>query len=143
MRPGLKTSDEPQIYRAFTKPRNSTVPTHPARTRQLYILALATLSLFPRTSADFASPQSVRPIAHRKREEGSPGCGDVLRETMPPHMRYNEYLALGFPIASGPGEGACKNLIKDRMERSGMRWTPSMAEAILKLRNLVPQRRLR
>ncbi len=51
-------------------------------------------------------------------------------------MRYNEYLALGFPIASGPVEGACKNLIKDRMERSGMRWTPLMAEAIVKLRSL-------
>ena len=38
-------------------------------------------------------------------------------------MRYNEYLANGWPIASGPVEGACKNLIKDRMERSGMRWT--------------------
>ena len=44
--------------------------------------------------------------------------------------------ALGCPIASGPVEGACKNLIKDRMERSGMRWTPSMAEAIVKLRSL-------
>ena len=52
------------------------------------------------------------------------------------YMRYNEYLALGFPIASGQVEGACKNLIKDRMERSGMRWTPSMAEAIVKLRSL-------
>src|SRR5207249_4373779 len=31
-------------------------------------------------------------------------------------------------------EGACKNLIKDRMERSGMRWTEAMAEAIVKLR---------
>src|SRR5271168_4900857 len=38
-------------------------------------------------------------------------------------MRYHEYLANGWPIASGPVEGACKNLIKDRMERSGMRWT--------------------
>jgi hypothetical protein len=49
-------------------------------------------------------------------------------------MRYDEYLARGLPIASGSVEGACKNLIKDRMERSGMRWTQSMAEAILKLR---------
>ena len=32
------------------------------------------------------------------------------------------------------GEGACKNLIKDRMERSGMRWTEQMAEAIVQLR---------
>ena len=51
-------------------------------------------------------------------------------------MRYHEYLAAGFPIASGPVEGACKNLIRDRMERSGMRWTPAMAEAIVKLRSL-------
>jgi len=49
-------------------------------------------------------------------------------------MRYNEYLANGWPIASGPVEGACKNLIKDRMERSGMRWTELMAEAIIQLR---------
>jgi hypothetical protein len=49
-------------------------------------------------------------------------------------MRYDEYLAQGLPIATGSVEGACKNLIKDRMERSGMRWTRSMAEAIVKLR---------
>jgi hypothetical protein len=49
-------------------------------------------------------------------------------------MRYDEYLAKGWPIASGAVEGACKNLIKDRMERSGMRWTEPMAEAVVKLR---------
>lgn len=49
-------------------------------------------------------------------------------------MRYDQYLAKGWPIASGPVEGACKNLIKDRMERSGMRWTAQMAEAIVQLR---------
>ena len=49
-------------------------------------------------------------------------------------MRYDEYLANGWPIASGPVEGACKNLIKDRMERSGMRWSEAMAEAIVQLR---------
>jgi hypothetical protein len=51
-------------------------------------------------------------------------------------MRYDEYLAQGLPIATGSVEGACKNLIKDRMARSGMRWTKSMAEAIVKLRAL-------
>jgi hypothetical protein len=49
-------------------------------------------------------------------------------------MRYDHYLSKGWPIASGPVEGACKNLIKDRMERSGMRWTPGMAKAVVKLR---------
>lgn len=49
-------------------------------------------------------------------------------------MRYDFYLQNGYPIASGSVEGACKNLVKDRMERSGMRWTPPMAEAVLQLR---------
>ena len=49
-------------------------------------------------------------------------------------MRYNEYLAQGLPIASGSVEGACKNLIKDRMERSGMRWSSQGAEAMVKMR---------
>lgn len=49
-------------------------------------------------------------------------------------MKYQEYLRAGLPIASGAVEGACKNLVKDRMERSGMRWTIEGAEAVLKLR---------
>jgi hypothetical protein len=46
----------------------------------------------------------------------------------------DKYLADGLPIPSGPVEGACKNLIKDRMERSGMRWTIPAAEALLRMR---------
>ncbi len=49
-------------------------------------------------------------------------------------MRYDHYLANGWPIASGTVEGACKNLIRDRFERSGMRWTIETAEALLRLR---------
>jgi len=49
-------------------------------------------------------------------------------------MRYHLYLKQGLPIASGSVEGACKNLVKDRMERSGMRWTEEGAEAMLRLR---------
>lgn len=49
-------------------------------------------------------------------------------------MCYDDYLAKGLPIASGSVEGACKNLIKDRMERSGMRWGRQMAEAMVKMR---------
>jgi hypothetical protein len=51
-------------------------------------------------------------------------------------MRYDTYLANGWPIASGSVEGACKNLIRDRFERSGMRWTQDTAEALLRLRAL-------
>jgi hypothetical protein len=61
------------------------------------------------------------------------GVADYLHRNRA-RMRYDEYLDRGWPIASGPVEGACKNLIKDRMERSGMRWTEEMAEAIVQLR---------
>ena len=37
-------------------------------------------------------------------------------------MRYDLYLRRGWPIASGAVEGACKCLVRDRFERSGMRW---------------------
>lgn len=53
-----------------------------------------------------------------------------------PYMRYDEYLRQGLPIASGCVEGACKNLIKDRLERSGMRWSLPGAEAMIRLRSL-------
>ncbi len=49
-------------------------------------------------------------------------------------MRYDEYLAFGFPIASGVIEGACRNVVKDRLERTGMNWTIPGAEAMLELR---------
>jgi hypothetical protein len=50
------------------------------------------------------------------------------------HMRYDEYLAAGYPIASGVAESACKHLVKDRMERAGMRWELEGAQATLSLR---------
>ncbi len=50
-------------------------------------------------------------------------------------MRYNEYLRAGYPIASGVIEGACRHVVKDRMERSGMRWTIDGAQAMLNLRS--------
>jgi hypothetical protein len=51
-------------------------------------------------------------------------------------MRYDEYLAAGYPIASGVIEGACRHLVKDRMERSGMRWVVGGAQAMLDVRAL-------
>ena len=49
-------------------------------------------------------------------------------------MKYDEYLAAGYPIATGVIEGACRHLVKDRMERSGMRWKVPGAQAMLHLR---------
>lgn len=52
------------------------------------------------------------------------------------HMRYDEYLAAGYPIGSGVAEGACRHLVKDRLERTGMRWTVEGAQAMLHVRAL-------
>jgi hypothetical protein len=49
-------------------------------------------------------------------------------------MKYDEYLAAGYPIGSGVVEGACRHLVKDRLERAGMRWHPNGAQAMLDLR---------
>jgi hypothetical protein len=49
-------------------------------------------------------------------------------------MAYDVYREHGFPIASGVIEGACRRVVKDRMERSGMRWIISGARAMLDMR---------
>ena len=49
-------------------------------------------------------------------------------------MKYDEYLAKGWPIATGIIEGACRHVVKDRCEQSGMRWTEPGAQGLLNLR---------
>lgn len=51
-------------------------------------------------------------------------------------MAYDRCLAQGWPIATGVIEGTCRHLVKDRCERSGMRWTQAGAEALLRLRSV-------
>jgi len=51
-------------------------------------------------------------------------------------MHYDQYLAAGYPIGSGVAEGACRHLVKDRMERTGMRWQVPTAQAMLDLRGI-------
>lgn len=51
-------------------------------------------------------------------------------------MHYDQYLAAGYPIASGVIEGACRHFVKDRMERSGMKWTLQGAQAMLNVRSV-------
>ena len=53
-----------------------------------------------------------------------------------PYLDYPTALAQGWPIATGVIEGACRHLVKDRMDITGARWSLPGAEAILKLRAL-------
>lgn len=50
------------------------------------------------------------------------------------YMQYDVFLEQGYPIGTGVVEGACRNLVRDRMELVGMHWTQEGAEAILALR---------
>lgn len=52
------------------------------------------------------------------------------------YLGYNRYLAEGLPIGTGVIEGACRHLVKDRMEITGAKWTLNGAEAVLRLRAL-------
>ena len=51
-------------------------------------------------------------------------------------LHYDRALVDGLPIATGVIEGACRYLVKDRMGRTGARWSLQGAEAILRLRSL-------
>ncbi len=50
------------------------------------------------------------------------------------YLDYPTALQKGWPIATGVIEGACRHLVKDRMDITGARWGLDGAEAILKLR---------
>jgi hypothetical protein len=49
-------------------------------------------------------------------------------------MRYDEYLRNGCRSRRAPSREPGKNLIRDRFERSGMRRTPEIAEALRRVR---------
>jgi hypothetical protein len=70
-----------------------------------------------------------------KARSAADACADYLLKYAP-YLRYDEYLAKGLPIASGVIEGACRHLVKDRMDITGARWGLLRAEAVLKLRAL-------
>jgi hypothetical protein len=74
-----------------------------------------------------------RKLRGKKREKLATICGYLQNNAH--RMRYDEYLAAGYPIASGVIEGACRHFVKDRMERSGMRWTIESAQAMLDVRS--------
>ena len=60
----------------------------------------------------------------------------IYFEKRKPYMKYDEYMAKGYPIGSGVIEGACRSFVKDRMELAGMRWSELGAESMLELRSI-------
>jgi hypothetical protein len=74
-----------------------------------------------------------RHLGATKRKRLETICGYFQKNAS--RMHYDEYLAKGYPIASGVIEGACRHYVKDRMERAGMHWTLMGAQAMLDVRS--------
>jgi hypothetical protein len=66
---------------------------------------------------------------------GADECARYL-ENKKDYLGYPTALAEGWPVATGVIEGACRHIVKDRMDITGARWGLEGAEAILKLRAL-------
>jgi hypothetical protein len=75
-----------------------------------------------------------RGLAGAKRRAVTKACNYLAANL--DRMRYDEYLRAGYPIASGVIEGACRHLVKDRLERAGMHWTVEGAQAMLDVRSV-------
>jgi len=79
-----------------------------------------------------------RMLAHKlgkEKRKAVEKCADYL-EKYAGLLDYPFYLKEGLPIASGVIEGACRHLVKDRMDVTGARWRLKGAEAVLRIRSL-------
>ena len=79
--------------------------------------------------------QATRNQLTTSRRAAADTCADYLTAKAP-YLDYPTALQSGWPIATGVIEGACRHLVKDRLDITGARWGLASAEAILKLRAL-------
>jgi hypothetical protein len=79
---------------------------------------------------------STKRNLNSKERKNADKCSDYLLKYKN-YLRYDKYLAAGYPIATGVIEGACRYLIKDRMDITGARWGLQGAEAVIKLRAII------
>jgi hypothetical protein len=71
-----------------------------------------------------------------EKERKAPDTAANYIEKNQERLKYDEALSKGLPIATGVIEGACRHLVKDRMDITGARWRLRSADAVLKLRAL-------
>jgi hypothetical protein len=62
-------------------------------------------------------------------------CADYLLKYQY-YLAYDQCLEQGMPIATGVIEGACRSLVKDRMDITGARWGLEGGDGVLQLRAL-------
>lgn len=85
---------------------------------------LDTLLLHLRNQAAYVTPTQAKTLTQ---------VANYLERNRP-YMQYHLYLERGWPIGSGVIEGTCRHLVKDRFDRTGMRWSIDGAETLLDLR---------
>jgi len=86
----------------------------------------------------------VRRIIRRLEDERRPSRAPAKRQALSGlityltnqdrRLAYDRFRARGLDIGSGQVEAACKHVVAARMKRSGMRWSPAGAQAVLSLR---------
>jgi len=99
--------------------------------------AAALLDGGPHAAAAIAAAlrQAAAPLSRARRATAARTAGYL--EAKAPYLDYPAALAAGWPIATGVIEGACRYLVKDRMDITGARWGTETADAILKIRALI------
>ena len=75
---------------------------------------------------------TLRGLTEEEREPVEKCANYLLKNSQ--YIRYRDFLAEGFPIATGVIEGACRHLVQDRLGITGARWHLAGAEAVLHLR---------
>ncbi|MEV6592589.1 hypothetical protein [Streptomyces acidicola] len=99
-------------------------------------LALTVLQGTAEHAADALEQQADAAQLRAHERVGVDNAVGYLRAQLP-YPTYDIALAEGWPIATGVIEGACRHLIKDRMDTTGARWVLAGAEALLKLRAVI------
>ena len=122
----------PRLWQAayFFHPKGGASTAQFVRDRVLRILRGETTSVI----TGLRRMATVSGLRGRKRKDLEKIC--KYFENNQHRMRYDQYLAAGYPIATGVIEGACRHLVKDRLERTGMHWVLEGAQAMLDLRSV-------
>ncbi len=108
----------------------------PAAEQWVHEKALAVLQGKAGIVAAAIRRKATRRALEPTKRHGADRCADYLLAKRP-YLNYPTALTNGWPIATGVIEGACRHLVKDRMDITGARWKIDGAEAILKLRALI------
>jgi hypothetical protein len=112
-------------------------PTHNARAAFVQTCARALLE--GRTQQVITDLQALLRVRGETGQAAAPGLERAVAYlyAKAPYLDYHIALALGWPIASGVIEGACRHLVKDRLDITGARWSLAGAEAVLLLRAVI------